>query len=124
MYNMEIPGATTSKARFYSFGGYNYKASDAYAYTRNLSARPDRYPVDQSFTPIFVPSIMRTATDGEVYYNPHIQTHITDASFAAGVKGNAGKGWHWDLSNNTGYNDFHYFGDKTFNASLVGQVYS
>ncbi len=121
MYNMEIPGATTSKARFYSFGGYNYKESDAYAYTRNLSARPDRYPVDQSFTPIFVPSIMRTATDGEIYYNPHIQTHITDASFAAGVKGSAGKGWHWDLSNNTGYSDFHYFGDKTFNASLVGQ---
>jgi len=121
MYNMEVPGATTSKATFYSFGGYNYKASDAFAYTRNLSARPDRYPVDQNFTPIIVPSIMRTATDGEVYFNPHIQTHITDASFAAGVKGSAGKSWHWDLSNNTGYNDFHYFGDKTFNASLVGQ---
>jgi len=27
----------------------------------------------------------------------------------------------WDLSNNTGYNDFHFFGDKTFNASLIGQ---
>ncbi|HZI53098.1 MAG TPA: carboxypeptidase-like regulatory domain-containing protein, partial [Chitinophagaceae bacterium] len=120
MYNMEIPGGT-NKATFYSFGGYNYKASDAFAYTRNLSARPDRYPVDQNYTPIIVPSIMRTATDGEVYYNPHIQTHITDASFAAGVKGNTGKGWHWDLSNNTGYNDFHYFGDKTFNASLIGQ---
>ena len=120
MYNLEIPGGT-GKATFYSFGGYNYKASDAFAYTRNLSARPDRYPVDQNYTPIMVPSIMRTATDGEVYYNPHIQTHITDASFAAGVKGNAGKGWHWDLSNNTGYNDFHYFGDKTFNASLIGQ---
>ena len=120
MYNMEIPGGT-GKATFYSFGGYNYKASDAFAYTRNLSARPDRYPVDQNYTPIIVPSIMRTATDGEVYHNPHIQTHITDASFAAGVKGNAGKGWSWDLSNNTGYNDFHYFGDKTFNASLIGQ---
>ena len=120
MYNMEVPGGT-GKATFYSFGGYNYKSSDAFAYTRNLSARPDRYPVDQNYVPIFVPSIMRTATDGEVYYNPHIQTHITDASFAAGVRGNAGKGWHWDLSNNTGYNDFHFFGDKTFNASLIGQ---
>ena len=121
MYNMEIPGSTSGKATFYSFGGYNYKASDAFAYTRNLSARPDRYPADQNYDPILVPSIMRTATDGEVYYNPHIQTHITDASFAAGLRGSVGKNWNWDLSNNTGYNDFHYYGDKTFNASIIGQ---
>src|SRR4030081_2767703 len=82
----------------------------------------DRYPVDATFTPIFVPSIMRVANDGDIYYNPHIQTHITDGSFAAGVKGSAGKDWNWDISNNSGYNDFHYFGDKTFNASLIGQT--
>jgi iron complex outermembrane receptor protein len=118
---MEIPTSANAKTTFYSFGGYNYKASDAYAYSRNLSARPDRYPVDDSYTPIFVPAIMRRANDDEVYYNPHIQTHITDASFAAGIKGHAGTGWIWDLSNNTGYNDFHYYGDKTFNASIIGQ---
>jgi iron complex outermembrane recepter protein len=121
MYNMEIPAGAGGKTTFYSFGGYNYKASDAFAYSRNLSARPDRYPADQNFNPILVPSIMHTATDGEVYYNPHIQTHITDVSFAAGIRGTAGNGWGWDLSNNTGYNDFHYYGDKTFNASLIGQ---
>ena len=121
MYNLELPGASNAKTTFYSFGGYNYKASDAFAYTRNLSARPDRYPADANYDPIIVPSIMRTATDGEVYYNPHIQTHITDASFAAGIRGSAGKDWGWDLSNNTGYNDFHYYGDKTFNASIIGQ---
>jgi iron complex outermembrane recepter protein len=121
MYNMEIPASPGGKTTFYSFGGYNYKASDAFAYTRNLSARPDRYPVDQSYTPIIVPSIMRTATDGEVYYNPHIQTHITDVSVANGIKGSAGNDWSWDLSNNTGYNNFHYYGDKTFNASIIGQ---
>ncbi len=121
MYNMEIPSGTNGKTTFYSFGGYNYKASDAFAYTRNLSARPDRYPADLNYDPILVPSIMRTATDGEVYYNPHIQTHITDVSFAAGIRGTAGKDWNWDLSNNTGYNDFHYYGDKTFNASIIGQ---
>ncbi|MEI9910861.1 MAG: TonB-dependent receptor [Bacteroidota bacterium] len=121
MYNMEIPVSPAGKTSFYSFGGYNYKASDAFAYTRNLSARPDRYPVDQSYTPIIVPSIMRTATDGEVYYNPHIQTHITDVSLANGIRGSAGNGWDWDLSNNTGYNNFHYYGDKTFNASIIGQ---
>jgi len=120
MYNLELPTSEKGKTTFYSFGGYNYKASDAFAYTRNLSARPDRYPVDNNGDPIIVPSIMRTATDGEVYYNPHIQTHITDGSFAGGVRGSAGD-WNWDLSNNTGYSDFHYYGDKTFNASLIGQ---
>ena len=121
MYNMEIPTSSAGKTTFYSFGGYNYKASDAFAYTRNLSARPDRYPVDQTYTPIIVPSIMRTSTGGEVYYNPHIQTHITDISVANGIRGTTGKDWGWDLSNNTGYNDFHFYGDKTFNASLIGQ---
>ncbi|MES1226566.1 MAG: carboxypeptidase-like regulatory domain-containing protein, partial [Bacteroidota bacterium] len=122
MYNMEIPTGANTKTTFYSFGGYNYKASDAFAYTRNLSARPDRYPADNNYDPILVPSIMHTATDGEVYYNPHIQTHIQDASFAAGVRGVMASGWDWDLSNNTGYNDFHYYGDKTFNASIIGQT--
>ncbi|MDB5188957.1 MAG: iron complex outerrane recepter protein, partial [Candidatus Nomurabacteria bacterium] len=34
MYNMEIPLAGT-KTTFYSFGGYNYKHSNVYAYTRS-----------------------------------------------------------------------------------------
>ena len=58
--------------------------------------------------------------DGETFYNPHIQTHITDYSLAAGIRGDAGKDWNWDLSNTLGRNDFHYYGDQTFNASLVG----
>jgi iron complex outermembrane receptor protein len=122
MYNMEIPFSAAKKTSFYSFGGYNYKASDAYAYSRNWSAKPERFPVDGSGNRIDVPSIMRTTNDGEVYYNPHIQTHIKDISFAAGVKGEAGKGWDWDLSNTVGYNDFHYYGDKTFNASILGKA--
>jgi iron complex outermembrane receptor protein len=33
-------------------------------------------------------------------------------------------GWNWDLSNTTGFNRFHFFGDKTFNASLgAGQTH-
>ena len=121
MYNMEIPGGENSKVTFYSFGGYNYKASDAYAYSRNWSARPERFPVNADGTRIHVPSIMRTANDGEVYYNPHIQTHISDISLAAGIKGSAGKDWNWDVSNTIGRNDFHYYGDKTFNASQIGK---
>ena len=42
MYNMEIPAGAGKKTTFYSFGGYNVKSSDAFAYTRNWSARPQR----------------------------------------------------------------------------------
>jgi iron complex outermembrane receptor protein len=121
MFNLELPGRS-GKTTFYSFGGYNYKSSDAYAYTRNWSARPDRFPVDNNGDLLFVPSIMKVAEDGEIYYNPHIQTHITDLSLAAGIKGETAKGLRWDISNTIGRNDFHYYGDKTFNASLVNQT--
>ena len=121
MYNLEIPSGNNKKTSFYSFGGYNYKSSDAFAYSRNWSAKPERFPVTVGGVRIDVPGIMRTANDGEVYYNPHIQTKISDASLAAGVKGGADKGWNWDISNNIGYNNFHYYGDKTFNASLIGK---
>jgi iron complex outermembrane receptor protein len=33
-----------------------------------------------------------------------------------------GNGWTWDISNTFGYNDFHYYGDKTFNASIIGDA--
>lgn len=121
MFNLELPGKS-GRTTFYSFGGYNYKSSDAYAYTRNWSARPDRFPVDNSGNLLFVPSIMKVSEDGEIYYNPHIQTHIKDLSLAAGVKGETAKGLHWDISNTIGRNDFHYYGDKTFNASIINQV--
>ena len=114
--NAEIPFATTSTS-FYAFGGYNYKASDAYAFTRNFSARPDRFPTDNSGNLIDVPGIIQTTSDGEKYFNPHIQTLVTDASFAAGVKGEMGSNWLWDVSNTIGTNNFHFYGDKTFNAS-------
>jgi iron complex outermembrane receptor protein len=122
MFNMEIPTAANSKTTFYSFGGYNYKSSDAYAYTRNFSGRPQRFPVKADGTIIFVPGIMRISSDGETFYNPHIQTHISDASLAAGIKGVTAGDWTWDLSNTIGRNNFHYYGDKTFNASDIGKA--
>ena len=122
MYNMEIPIGISKKTTFYSFGGYNYKASDAFAYTRAWNARPERFPVRPDGSLIMVPSIMQTTKNGSIYYNPHIQTNIQDASYAMGLKGTAGKNWNWDLSNNTGNNKFHYFGDKTFNASILGNA--
>jgi iron complex outermembrane receptor protein len=119
MYNMELPGSGST--RFYSFGGYNYKTSDAYAYSRNWSAKPERFPVDNNANLLFVPGIMRQTNDGETYYNPHIQTHIQDASLAFGFKGTMGDDWSWDLSNTLGRNNFHFYGNETFNASIIGK---
>ena len=121
MYNMELP-VKDSKTTFYTYGGVNSKESDAFAYTRNMSARPNRFPVDAGGTPIYVPEIMRITNDGETYYNPHIGTNINDASIALGFKGVTAKNWNWDASLVNGKNDFQYFGDKTFNASLIGNT--
>jgi iron complex outermembrane receptor protein len=115
-FNAEIP-INGSKTTFYAFGGYNHKSSDAYAFTRNWSAREDRFPTDANGDRIDVPGIMKQTGDGETYFNPHIQTKINDLSIAAGLKGKFGS-WDWDLSNTLGNNDFHFYGDKTFNASL------
>ncbi|MDR3712009.1 MAG: TonB-dependent receptor [Puia sp.] len=120
MINSEIPLAGT-KTTFYAFGGYNYKNSNAYAYSRNFSGHPERFPTDASGNLIFVPGIMHTIAGGDTYYNPIEDVHITDGSLALGFKGDAGNNWNWDLSNTFGGNNFHYFGDKTFNASLGSQ---
>lgn len=113
--NMEIP--TKGNTIFYSFGTINHKSSDAFAFTRNWSARPDRFPTDAGGNLIFVNGIMKNSNDGETYFSPHIQTKINDLSYTAGIKGMA-KGWNWDFSNTIGRNNFHFYGDKTFNASL------
>ncbi|NLR67078.1 TonB-dependent receptor [Chitinophaga varians] len=128
MVNMEVP-VGSSNTTVYAFGGYNYKSSDAYAYTRTFhgfnplsSGHADRFPTSPNGSLIFYPGIMESIpTPGDVpdtVYNPHIQTHIQDVSLAAGVKGSTGNNWKWDLSNTFGRNDFRFFGDKTFNASL------
>ena len=113
--NAEIPIA--GKTSFYAFGGYNGKKSDAYAFTRNWSARPERFPTDNNWNLIYVPSIMKVTAD-DTTFSPHIQTNVSDLSLAAGVKGTSAGGLNWDFSNTIGRNNFHFFGDKTFNASL------
>lgn len=119
--NMELPVAGT-KTTVYAFGGFNYKKSDAFAFSRSWNSRPDRFPTTASGAISFVPGIMYSVAndDGshDTVYNPRIQTHIQDASLAAGIRGITAGNWDWDLSNNVGRNDFHYYGDKTFNASL------
>lgn len=115
-FNMELPGRGSSA--FYAFGNYNHKSTDAFAFTRNFSARPDRFPTDAGGNLIFVPSIMKVSNDGETFFSPHIQSKINDLSLTAGMRGNTANDWKWDVSNTIGRNDFHFYGDKTFNASL------
>ncbi|SDR82800.1 iron complex outermembrane recepter protein [Mucilaginibacter mallensis] len=130
MYNMEIPIKGTNTV-FYSFGGYNYKHSNVYAYTRSwnydngLRANPTKFPTDAAGNLIFVPGIMKIDAPAgaaynpdNVYYDPQEDVYIKDMSAAFGFRGTTASKWDWDISDNTGRNDFHYFGDNTFNASL------
>jgi len=120
MFNMEVPLGDDIK--FYAFGSINSKKSDAYAYTRNWSARPTRFPVNAKGGLIFVPDIMFTSGSGDTSYNPHIQANIQDISIVTGFSKTSNRGWDWDLSNAFGNNNFHYFGDGTFNASNIGNI--
>jgi len=60
MYNLEIPLKGT-KTSFYSFGGYNYKHSNVYAWTRRWHSTSNRlkFPTDANGNLIFVPGIMQ-----------------------------------------------------------------
>jgi iron complex outermembrane receptor protein len=122
MFNAETPILDEGKLSFYAFGGINYKVSDAYAFTRNFSARPERFPTTSAGDLIPVEGIIKTTPDGENYYNPHIQSEIRDIAWTGGLKGAFESGWKWDFSHTVGYNNFHFFGDKTFNAGLGANV--
>lgn len=118
MFNLELPTTENGSTTFYMFGGLNGKKSDAYAFSRNWSARPERFPTDASGNLIRVDGIMQTASDGEIYFNPRILTDVNDLSVAAGIRGTTEGGWNWDLSNVLGRNSFHFYGEGTFNAGL------
>jgi iron complex outermembrane receptor protein len=128
-FNLEAPMGADNKLAFYAFGGFNSKSSDAYAFTRNFSARPQRFPTDANGNLIPVDGIIfSTAPDAagstDQYFNPRIQTDMRDLSLNLGLRGNLSSGWSWDLSNTTGNNDFHFHGHNTFNAGLgVGQTH-
>ncbi|HEY4875690.1 MAG TPA: TonB-dependent receptor, partial [Puia sp.] len=128
MFNMEIPINGTN-TKFYAFGGMNYKHSNVYAWTRNFSASPQKFPTNPDGSLIFVPGIMKVAgaSDGSlnennVFYNPQKDVYIKDQSLAIGFSGTTKSSWNWDISNNIGYNDFHYHGNKTFNATLDNEL--
>jgi len=120
MMNLELPLGDNIK--FYAFGGMNNKSSDAYAYTRNWSARPTRFPVNSNGSLKFVPEIMFQSGSGDTSFNPRIQAEIQDISMVTGFSKDNKNGWNWDFSNSFGYNDFHYYGAGTFNASDIGNI--
>lgn len=96
-FNAGIP--LGKHAEFYSFGGFNFRMGDAYAWTRDAGS-------SRNVTAIY--------PNG---FNPQILSNISDQSFAAGIRGDIGK-WKVDFSNSYGNNNFHYYVDKTLNASL------
>ncbi|MBF8457358.1 TonB-dependent receptor [Kaistella sp. G5-32] len=96
-YNAQIP--VSDKTDFYSFGGYSYRNTDAYAWTRSADAdgnAPSIYP------------------DG---FNPIENTQIKDFNFNNGLKFKVAN-WDVDLYNAFGSNQFTYNINNTVNATL------
>ncbi len=91
--------STGEKSEIYLFGGYNYRTTDAFAFSR--AADEERNVV-------------------EIYpngFDPQIKTNIADKSLTAGFKSII-HGFTLDLSNTIGANNLHYFVDNTLNSSL------
>ena len=125
-YNMEIPLSLKHPALiFYGFGGLNNKVSNMYGFTRFYTAggSTSRFPVNPSGEIIFDPKIMRRTNDGSyLFYNPQYEVRDEDYSNAVGIKGITKSDWNWNVSSNIGYNNFNFFGVKTYNASIIGQT--
>lgn len=84
----------------YMFGGFNYRTTDAYAFTR--VADEER-------------NVLAIFPNG---FDPRIQSIITDKSFSIGMKTLLG-GWNLDINNTFGMNDFRYMVANTLNSSLL-----
>ncbi len=96
--NSRVP--ISEAVAFYAFGGYNFRHTDAFAWSRDAGSERN------------VPAIYPNGFD------PRILSDITDKSIAAGVRTKVGE-WDVDISNTWGSNRFHYFVDGTVNASLL-----
>lgn len=93
-------GKTISNgAQFYAFGGYGKRRGEAAGFFRR--ALDDR-------------TVRAIYPDG---FLPLIESDITDASVAGGVKGDVGR-WKYDLSTLYGANEFGFIIKNSENASL------
>lgn len=94
--------STGENTEIYMFGGYNYRFTDAFAFSR--AADEERNVVD-------------------IYpngFDPQIQSIITDKSLSAGMKTIISR-WKVDFNNTFGINNFHYYVDNTLNSSLLAK---
>jgi iron complex outermembrane receptor protein len=88
------------KTEFYMFGGFNYRFTDAYAFSR--AADEER-------------NVIEIYPNG---FDPQIQSVITDKSISFGMKTMV-SGWKVDVNNTFGANNFHYYVDNTLNSSML-----
>lgn len=86
-------------AEVYAFGGYNVRLGDAYAWTRDVES-------DRNIKEIY--------PNG---FDPHILSNVSDKSLSVGVRGKVGN-WTADFNNTFGDNNFHYYVNKSLNASM------
>ena len=87
------------ETEFYSFGGYNRRNGEAWAYTRDAGSERN---------------VISIYPDG---FNPLITSEITDKSISFGIRSKF-CGWNADFNGTTGSNRFHYGVEETLNASL------
>ena len=95
--NAEIPIQQNSK--FYVNGGFNYKNTEAFAFTRKPNSERN---------------VLSIYPEG---FNPLITSDILDNSLSFGMLTNF-KDWNIDLSNTFGRNNFNYLIKNTLNATL------
>ena len=97
-FNNVIP--MKGKTEFYSFGGFNRRDGNAFAFTRDPNSERN---------------VIAIYPNG---FNPQILSNINDLAFSAGVRTKIGA-WNADFDGITGSNRFHYHVDNTLNSSLV-----
>ncbi len=95
--NSEIP--IYRNTIVYFNGGFNYKDTEAFAFTRNLDSERN---------------VLEIYPKG---FNPLITSNILDNSVSFGML-TSFKEWNVDVSNTFGRNNFHYFIQNTLNATL------
>lgn len=107
--NSKIP--VGQKSEFYFFGGYSYRFSDSYAWTRTAKIDTGDVNVGTMDNPRNVKEIYPNG------FTPRIQATINDASGSVGLRTKFGA-WDADFNTTYGSNRFHYTVDGTLNASL------
>jgi iron complex outermembrane recepter protein len=113
--NAELP--LSKGATAYFFGDANVKKSDAYEYSVNFSDGPEQFVTDKNGKFVDIPGIIRRSGTGETYFDPRVETDITDYSGTFGIRGKMDNDWKWDLSGRSGHSTVGFLTRGTINAS-------